>query len=39
MRILDDELDKKLDTVSLFLTETEIRHLIGYLEQLLKKNW
>ena len=37
MRILDDELDKKLDIVSLFLTEIEIRHLIGYLKQLLDK--
>ncbi len=37
MRILDDELDKKLDLVSIFLTEIEIRHLIGYLKQLLDK--
>lgn len=36
MRILNDRSDVKLNTVSLFLTEAEILHLIGYLEQLLE---
>lgn len=35
MHILDDKSDKKLNTVSLFLTRTEALHLIGYLEQLI----
>ena len=35
MRILDDKSDKKLNSVSLFLTKTEATHLIGYLAQLL----
>ena len=36
MRILDDKSDKKLNSVSLFLTKNEAKHLIGYLEQLLE---
>ncbi len=35
MRILDDESDKKLDSVSLFLTKEEAIQLRGYLNQLL----
>lgn len=35
MRILDDESDKKLDTVSIFLTQEEAVQLRGYLNQLL----
>ena len=35
MRILNDELDKKLDNVSVFLTKVEILQLRGYLNQLL----
>jgi hypothetical protein len=37
MRILDDELSKKLDSVTLFLTRSELKQLIGYAEQLLEK--
>jgi hypothetical protein len=36
MHILDDESDKKLNNISLFLTNNEALHLIGYLEQLLE---
>ena len=36
MRILDDESDKKLDNVSIFLTAEEARQLRSYLDQLLK---
>lgn len=35
MRILDDESDKKLDNVSIFLTKEEAMQLRGYLNQLL----
>ena len=35
MRILDDDSNKKLDRISLFLTKNEALHLIGYLEQLI----
>lgn len=35
MRILDDESDKKLDNVSIFLTKEEAVQLRGYLDQLL----
>ena len=35
MRILDDESDKKLDNVSIFLTKEEAVQLRGYLNQLL----
>ena len=37
MRILDEKSDKKLDTVSIFLTEEEAVQLQGYLEQLIDK--
>lgn len=35
MRILDDESDKKLDNISIFLTKEEAVQLRGYLNQLL----
>lgn len=35
MRILDDESDRKLDNVSIFLTKEEAMQLRGYLNQLL----
>ena len=35
MRILDDESDKKLDTISIFLTREEAIQLRGYLNQLI----
>ena len=35
MRILDDESDKKLDNVSIFLTKEEAVQLRGYLNQLI----
>lgn len=35
LRILDEESDKKLDVVSIFLTKEEIRQLKSYLSQLL----
>ena len=35
MRILDDESDKKLDNISIFLTKEEAIQLRGYLNQLL----
>jgi hypothetical protein len=35
VRILDDESDKKLDNVSIFLTKEEAVQLRGYLNQLL----
>ncbi len=35
MRILDDESNKKLDYISIFLTEEEALKLRGYLNQLL----
>ena len=35
MRILNDESDKKLDNISLFLTKEEAVQLRGYLNQLL----
>ena len=35
MRILDDEADKKMDNVSIFLTKEEAVQLRGYLNQLL----
>jgi hypothetical protein len=35
LRILDDETDKKLDNVSIFLTKDEAMQLRGYLNQLL----
>lgn len=37
MRILDNESDKKIDSVMLFLTKTELQQLIGYATQLLEK--
>lgn len=37
MRILDNETDKKLDSVMLFLTRTELQQLLGYATQLLEK--
>jgi hypothetical protein len=37
MRILDSESDKKLDSVMLFLTKTELQQLIGYATQLLER--
>ena len=36
MRILDDESDKKLDNVTLFLTKEEVVQLQSYLNQLLE---
>jgi hypothetical protein len=36
LRILDDELSKKLDNVTIFLTEEEAIQLRGYLNQLLE---
>jgi len=36
LRILDDASDKKLDSVSLFLTQEEAIQLRGYLNQLLE---
>ncbi len=36
MRILNDESDKKLDAVSVFLTKQEVKQLIGYLTQLIE---
>ena len=33
MRILDDKSDRPINSVSIFLTETEAVYLIGYLEQ------
>jgi hypothetical protein len=35
LRILDDESDRKLDSVSIFLTKEEATQLRGYLNQLL----
>ncbi len=37
MRILDDKLDKKLDSVTLFLTRNELQQLIGFARQLIEK--
>ncbi|MCP5504356.1 MAG: hypothetical protein H7A41_04300 [Chlamydiales bacterium] len=37
MRILDDGSDKKLDTISVFLTKEEAIQLRGYLSQLIDK--
>lgn len=37
MRILDDESDKKLDTVTLFLTKEEILQLRSDLDHLIAK--
>ena len=37
MRILDDNADKKLDTISIFLTKEEAVQLRGYLNQLIDK--
>ena len=37
MRILDDDSDKKLDTISIFLTKEEAIQLCGYLNQLIDK--
>jgi hypothetical protein len=36
MRILDDEADEKLDSVSIFLTKDEMQQLIGYAKQLIE---
>jgi len=36
LRILNDESDKKLDAVSIFLTKSEAIQLRGYLNQLLE---
>lgn len=36
MRILDDESDKKLDLVSIYLTKNEAVQLRGYLNQLIE---
>jgi hypothetical protein len=36
MRILDDETDKKLDTISLFLTMSEAKQLHSYLQELIE---
>ena len=36
MRILDDESDKKMDNISIFLTKEEAIQLRGYLTQLLE---
>ncbi|MEL7432193.1 MAG: hypothetical protein AAGI90_06705 [Chlamydiota bacterium] len=35
MRILDEQSDKKLDTISIFLTEEEAVQLRGYLDQII----
>jgi hypothetical protein len=35
LRILDDASDKKLDSVTIFLTKEEVAQLRGYLNQLL----
>ena len=35
MRILDEDSDKKLDNVTIFLTKDESLQLLGYLKQLL----
>ncbi|MCF7852744.1 MAG: hypothetical protein K9M07_05850 [Simkaniaceae bacterium] len=37
MRILDDESDRKLDTISVFLTKEEAIQLRSYLSQLIDK--
>ncbi|MBS0621607.1 MAG: hypothetical protein JSR80_01450 [Verrucomicrobia bacterium] len=37
MRISDDITDKKLDSITLFLTESEAVQLKSYLEQFLEK--
>ncbi|MCH1430188.1 MAG: hypothetical protein L7U87_05430, partial [Chlamydiales bacterium] len=36
MRILDDDSDRKLDTISIFLTKTEAEQMIGYLSDLIE---
>jgi hypothetical protein len=37
LRILDNDADKKLDTISIFLTKEEAVQLRGYLNQLIDK--
>ncbi|MBS0615696.1 MAG: hypothetical protein JSR58_03995 [Verrucomicrobia bacterium] len=37
MRIFNDEADCKLDSVTLFLTERELRQLISYARQLIER--
>lgn len=37
MRIMDDDNDKKLDNITLFLTESEARQLLGYVKHLLEE--
>ena len=36
MRILDDESDKKLDSITIFLTTKEVEQFRSYLSQLLE---
>ncbi len=36
MRILDDEYDRRLDSIILFLTREELGQLGGYVQQLLE---
>jgi hypothetical protein len=38
MFIIDDEINKKLDSITIFLTKNEIYQLIGYAKQLLEEN-
>ena len=37
MYILNDDLDSKLDRITIFLNKKEIQQLIGYAKQLLEK--
>lgn len=37
MHFLDDESNKKLDNVTILLTEEKLRKLIGYAFQLIRK--
>lgn len=37
MRILNNDTDKKIDQVTLFLNAAELRQLIGYAKQLIEK--
>lgn len=37
MRIFDDENDKNLDLVTLFLEKEELHQLLGYIKQLLEE--
>ncbi len=38
MRILDDDLDKKIDSVTILLTRDELQQLIGYAKQIIENN-